>query len=152
MDPTEAGYLAIATQQGLVPPSVGVDRACELVIANTAPDALVLELAGLVRPHPLDVVGILRRIAVGADTALVFQRVAALLKRLLVDDPGTLSRITFMLEQLALQGCIPDAAASECLGFDDARLLAEAGTYGTIEEVRRDLSEFLTRHEGPRTP
>jgi len=54
-----------------------------------------------------------------------------------------LAVVTSALEHAALGGYVPNVLAGPCLAFDDQRLLAEQGVYGTVSEVRAELVAFL---------
>jgi|GEM_PF-793483 len=147
--PEVAAVLALSIEFGLDEAREGVDWACELVAVLSAPSEELVEIAGLVRPHPLDVVGLLRQIPGAIDERRVFQKVLAKLRRVLSTQPSTWPGLTTVLEQMALRGYVPDSLAGPCLRLDDARLLAESGVYGTLEEVRSELIDFLEQESIP---
>lgn len=68
----------------------------------------------------------------------------AIMFRTLERDPNTIHAIVRGLFSMAVDGDIPDSDAARCMWyFDDALGLAEEGVHGRVEDVRRDLVEFL---------
>jgi hypothetical protein len=110
-----------------------------------APPEPLLEIAGAIRPHPLDIVRYLRSIPGTYDRVTVFRNLMARARATLLHRPESFSSLTHTLEQMALCGDVPEEFESDCLRLDDARLLAESGAYGSLEDVRRDLRTFLDR-------
>jgi len=138
-----AEVLALAIERGFIPSDGAVAWACELVVREEKPSAELVDLAGAIRPHPLDVVGLLRRLPGEADPLRVFRKVLGIARELLRTQPDALPRITRGLELMAIEGRAPAPLAGPCYAFDDERLLAEQGSYGTVEEVRAELLAFL---------
>lgn len=143
LDREHAEVLAIAIERGIASPQEAIDWACELVSARTSPSEQLLELAGAFQPHALDVVGMLRRFPGSADATHVFRKLLARIRKLLRDRPSAWSQVTAVLEQMAASGEVPSSLEGDCYRFDDQRLLAEQGTYGTIEQAQSDLIAFL---------
>lgn len=147
--PEAAAVLALSIEFGLDEAREGVDWACELVAALPEPSEKLLELAGLVRPHPLDVIGLLRQIPGPIDERRAFRKLLAKFRRVLLTQPSEWLAVTKTLEQMALRGYVPESLSGPCLRLDDARLLAESGVYGTLEEVHSDLIDFLEKESVP---
>jgi hypothetical protein len=143
LDREHAEVLAIAIERGIASPKEAMDWACELVVAQTNPSEQVLELAGALHPHPLDVVAMLRRFPGSADPSRVFRKLLARIRDLLRDRPSAWPEVTALLEQMAIQGSVPSPLEGPCYSFDDQRLLAEQGDYGTVDEVHSELLAFL---------
>jgi hypothetical protein len=71
--------------------------------------------------------------------------------RILVADPERDSEIAKALFDLAMAGEVPAREASGPMySFWDAIDLAKEGTFGTVEEERAKLRDFLNRWSGPR--
>jgi hypothetical protein len=143
LDREQAEVFAIAIERGIVSPQEAIDWACELVAARTSPSDQLLELAGALQPHALDVVGMLRRFPGSADATQVFRKVLGRIRDLLRDRPSAWPEVTALLEQMAIDEKVPSTLEGACYNFDDQRLLAEDGTYGTIEQVHSELIAFL---------
>jgi hypothetical protein len=143
LDKEDAEALAFAIEYGLTEASEAIESACTLVVQLERPSEHLLELSGIIRPHPLDVVNLLRRWPGPSDPVIVFRKV---LRRALVwvrKHPEDLSRVTYALESMAIADQVPEEFAQDCYGLDDMRWLAEQGTYGTIEQVRVQVLAFL---------
>lgn len=121
-----------------------VQWACTIVADAIAPSEEVVELAGAIRPHPVDVIAMLRRIPGSSDPVRVFRQVLARARDFLRATPNAWPQVTRALEQMAIEGVVPEPVAGPCYCFDDERLLAEHGTYGNLEDVHAELLRFLT--------
>jgi hypothetical protein len=139
----QAEVLALVIEHGLAEPAEAVTWACQLVSEQEHPSEATLELAGALRPHFLDVLDMLRRFPGTADPVRVFRSFLARARDLVHQQPEAWSRITIALEQMALRGEAPEVLGDACRSFDDERLLAENGTYGSVHEVRAELIAFL---------
>lgn len=146
-----AGVLSLAVEHGFADYREAIDWACELVAEQTDPMPELIDLAGVIRPHPLDVVRLLQRIAGSADRARVFRRLLARIRDALCMDPGALpfAHVTRFLEQMAIAGEVPKPLEGSCYWFDDARLLAEQGISGDPDSVRAELLAFLDAEADP---
>lgn len=144
-----AEALALAIEHGLADPNEAVKWACELITEQDNPFDALVELAGAARPHPLDVVGMLRRFPGSAEPTRVFRKVLGRFRDLLGARPNALPEITHALEQMALRGDVPELLAGPCYGFDDQRLLAERGVYGNVQQVHQELMAFLETEADP---
>jgi hypothetical protein len=153
LDREHAEALALAIEFGLADPREAIDLACQLVVGQSTPSEPILELAGALRPHPQDVARMLRHIPGPADPVRVFRKVLAIAREHLLEHPSAWPQVTVALEQMAIAGKVPELLVSPCYRLDDQRLLAERGTYGTIEQVHAELLAFLeTEAEAPGRP
>jgi len=143
LDREHAEALAIAIERGIARPQEAIDWACQLVVTQTNPSEQVLELAGALRPHPLDVVGMLRQFPGSVDASHVFRKVLARIRDLLHDRPSAWPEVAAVLEQMAINGEVPSSLEGACYSFDDQRLLAEEGVYGNLDQVHSELLAFL---------
>lgn len=143
-----AEALAMLIAGGFVPPREALDWACELVAAQAEPSEGLLELAGAVQPHPLDVMRMLRALAQPVDGERAFSRVAARLRQFLQEQPEAWPRVARDLEIMARCGAVPDRVSGECEGLADELYLAEEGHYGTLESARAELLAFLEKEAG----
>jgi hypothetical protein len=137
-----AELLAWRIKYGFIDSQVAIDWACKHVIAEQSPSEQMLELAGLIRPDPLDVVSALRRIPGVLNNRRLFRRILGVMRETLQCEPELFPRITSALEQMCLHGEVPEEFASECFMFDDSRLLAEQGIFD-LNKVRQDLIDYL---------
>ena len=104
----------------------------DLAGASRIPSGTVDELLGQVRGH--------------CELHVPGRIVLALLRRRLRD--GTLTpdaAIKFALE-IGFTGPLSDDERYRADGLDDSLSLAASGTYGTLDDVRREIAEFLERY------
>ena len=102
--------------------------------------------------HPLDAVRVLREMPGSFDRVSAARGVLGWLGAFLKACPSSLDRVTVALEQMALRSELPNDLSGPCYGFDDARLLAEEGTYGSLVQVRADVVAFLEAEGEERRP
>jgi hypothetical protein len=138
----DAEVLAIAIEQGLAAPREAIDWACSLIVEEANPSAPLVDLAGAIRPHPQDVVHILREFPGDADQTRVFRRILRRFREAALARPEAWARLTRALEQMVLSHQVPEALAAQAFRFDDQRLLAEQGIF-SLESVRDEFMEFL---------
>jgi hypothetical protein len=103
-----AQALALAIESGLADPGEARDWAARLVVESPTPCDELLDLAGAIRPHPVDVVGVLRRLPGVSDPVRVFRLVLARAHDVLRTDPEALPAVTIALEQIAQRTDAPD--------------------------------------------
>jgi hypothetical protein len=148
-----AEVFALAIEYGLTDAREALVWACQLISEQDKPSEPILELAGAIRPHPLDVVAMLRRFPGTADPVRVFRGVLATALDLVRARPqAAWSQITLALEQMALHGKVPDELSGPCYGFDDQRLLAAQGTWGNVSDAHAELVAFLELEALPTSP
>jgi hypothetical protein len=135
----QAEAWALAIECGLADSRGAVDWACELVAEQANPLAELIEIAGAIRPHPMDVVAMLRRVPGQFDPLRVFRKFLATSRDFLKERPSAWPRITRALEQMAIHTDVPEPLASPCRGFDDQRLLAEQGIDSSVEKEAQEL-------------
>ncbi len=146
MTPLDRDYvkaLELMVEHGLAEAQEAIDWACNVVVESANPPEEVLEIAGAIRPHPLDVVNMLRQFPGSADSTRTFRKVLTRIQALLRSRPGALPVVTMALERMALGGEVPEEFAGYCYGLDDTRYLAEEGVYGNIEKLRSELLMFI---------
>jgi hypothetical protein len=145
----QADAFALAILSSFATADEAMDWARDLVLTLADPPVKLVELAGAIRPHPLDVVGLLRALPGDRDHERVFRAVLARARDLLRRQPEAFPIVTAALEQMAQHGQVPESLAGPCFSFDDQRLLAEDGVYGTTREVHDDLLSFLNEEASP---
>lgn len=139
-----ADFLALAIEHGVLEPDAAVDWACEVIVAEADSLADMVELAGLIRPQPGEVIELLNRIPGSADPSTVFRRLLGLLLRQLQSDARSLDDVTILLRQMVDANAVPEELAARCEHFDIALVCAQDGlTLETVEDIRRQLVEFL---------
>jgi hypothetical protein len=106
-------------------------------------------MAGAIRLHPLDIVALLCQFRGARDHERVFRAVLARARDLLRRQPEAFPLVTQALEQMAQHGQVPESLAGPCFSFDDQRLLAEDGVYGTTEDIYENLMSFLHEEARP---
>src|SRR5690349_14356255 len=99
-----AELLAWGIERGFIDSQAAIDWACEQVIAEPNLSEQMLELAGLIQPHPLDVVSALRHIPGAFNHRRLFRRILGVMHNALLRDPGLFTQITRTLEQMYLGG------------------------------------------------
>jgi hypothetical protein len=139
----QADVFALAILGSLADADQAVDWARGLLLTLANPPAEIVEIAGAIRPHPLDVVALLRLFRGERDHERVFRAVLARARDLLRRQPEAFPVVTQALEQMAQHGQVPESLARPCFSFDDQRLLAEDGVYGTTKDVYENLMSFL---------
>lgn len=139
-----ADFLALAIEHGVLEPDAAVDWACEVIVAEADPLADMVELAGLIRPQPREVIELLDRVPGSADPSIVFRRLLGLMLRQLQSDARSLDDVTILLRQMVDANAVPEELAPRCRHFDYALVCAhEMLTLETVEDIRRQLVEFL---------
>lgn len=139
-----ADFLALALEHGVLEPDAAVDWACEIIVAEADPHADMVELAGLIRPQPGEVIELLDRVPGSADPSTVFRRLLGLLLQQLQSNARSLDDVTILLRQMVDANAVPEELASRCRHFDNALVCAhDALTLETVEDIRRQLVEFL---------
>jgi len=148
-----ADFLALAIKHGLLEPDAAVDWACEIVVAEEDPLAVIVDLAGTIRPQPGEVIELLDRVPGSADPVIVFRRLLGFMLQQLQSNAFTLARVTIMLRQLVDAGEVPEDLARQCKHFDYVLQDAEEGwVVGSVDKVRRQLIDFLeTESHVPRS-
>jgi hypothetical protein len=145
----QADAFALAILSGLATADQAMDWARDLMLTLADPPVELVELAGAIRPHPLDIVGLLRAFRGERDHERVFRAVLFRARDLLRRQPEAFPIVTAALEQMAQNGQAPQSLAGPCFSFDDQRLLAEDGVYGTTRDVYDDLLSFLDEEARP---
>jgi hypothetical protein len=139
----QADVFALTIVSGLQTADQAIDWARDLMMNLAEPSVELVEIAGAIRPHPLDVVGLLRNFPGERDHERVFRAVLAQARDLLRRQPDAFPVVTRALEQMAQHGQVPESLAGACFSFDDQRVLAEDGVYGAPKDVYADLLSFL---------
>jgi len=140
-----ADFLALAIDHGVLEPNAAVDWACEIIVAEADPIATIVELAGLIRPEPREVIELLDRVPGSADSSVVFRRLLGFMLQQLQNDARSLADVTIVLRQMVAAAAVPEELVSRCDHFDNALLCAQDGlTMETVDDVRQQLVEFLT--------
>jgi len=145
----QAETFALAILGSLATADQAVDWARGLLLILADPPVEVVELAGATRPHPLDIVALLRQFRGERDHERVFRAVLARARDLLRQQPAAFPIVTHALEQMAQHGQVPESLTSPCFSFDDQRQLAEDGVYGTTADVYENLMSFLDEEARP---
>lgn len=143
----EAEVLAIAIELGVVQVAEAVDWADQYIVALDQPPYELIELSSAGASHPLDVAHLLRTVPGAADVPAVCRRVFARMLSALNEGRMSPESVARALDFMQLEGRAPDPdAQSEMSRLNDAFELAHEGTYGTPEQVGRELREFLERY------
>lgn len=141
----QAYALALGVERGLVTFEETVQWADALLVAMPMPNPELIEVSATPARSPLDIVMPLRALGVDADCTASVRRLLTHLHLKFRQQPDSLPLITAALERLALDGLAPNDETAQIMSqLDDARQLAEAGIYGTIDEVARALDQFLS--------
>ena len=148
-DREQAGAFALAIEHGLLDVRGVMDWACDVVAVEASPSEDVLELAGAIRPSPVDVARMLRAIAGSPDRNAVFRKFLAIVRDAVRARANLWPLVAGMLERLAIRGQVPGPLEGQCYNFDDQRFLAEDGSYGTLDAVEADLRAFLETESEP---
>ncbi len=146
----EAYALAVAVEAGLASVDVAISWADRLIAVAPRIPGVLLAVSMPQNGHPQDVVRPLKELAAGVEPGRAVRRVIALMRERFITDPEAYPKLTADLERLALQGIVPnEQAASQMARLDDARLLAEAGTYGSPADILHEFSVFLENESAP---
>lgn len=138
-----AEAMAWAIEHGLEAPRDALDWACLLVAEQSEAPEELIELAGAVRAHPADVARLLRNLPGPIDRSRVLRKIFAKYLDLLGRDPSAWSQVTAGLEQMAINGEVPEPLDRPCRSFDDQLALAKQGVYGDPNQVKAELLTFL---------
>jgi hypothetical protein len=139
--PDEAQALAIALEAGAVTVSEVVAWADTQIAVVSDPESTLIELA-LAKRAP-EALGFLHELAAGADPKAVAQLALGHLYRALERDSIAPERVAQSLEQMAMNGYVPDdVAGDEMASFDD-RLSVR---YEDPEKVLYWMKAFLRDH------
>lgn len=140
-----ADFLALAIEHGVLEPDAAVDWACEILVAEEDPHAVIVELAGVIRPDRREVIELLDAVPGSADSVYVFRRLLGLMLRQLQSNERSLSDVTITLQQMVDADAVPEDLAPQCRHFDSALICAQDGlTIDTVDDVRRQVIDFLT--------
>jgi hypothetical protein len=108
----------------------------------------VLDLSVSSRRPVADVVSLLSAVPGAADPRDVGRRLAIQLRTALVNQELSIIAVARAMYRLMLDGYSPDADfESMAYVADDGVDLALEGTYGTLDDVRRDVRAFLERYD-----
>jgi hypothetical protein len=144
-----AEAMAWAIENGLEAPRVALNWACLLVAEQADPPEELIELAGAIRPHPAEVVRLLRQLPGSVDRTRVLRKLFARYLDLLRRKPDALPRVTADLERMTIKDEIPEPLDGQCRAFNDALSLAEQGIWGDVAEIRADVLSFLETEGEP---
>lgn len=140
----DADFLALAIKHGVLEPDAAVDWACEILLAEKDPHAVIVELAGVVRPQRREVIELLDSVPGLADPQFAFRRLLGLMLRQLQSDEHTLADVTIALRQMVDADAVPEELVPQCNHFDHALLCAQDGlTIDTVDDVRKQVLNFL---------
>lgn len=141
----QAEALRICLNAGFVTPEEVVAWADNVIQLGEVPSLELIELSlGLGRPldSTLDTLAAMPGVACKAEVArAVLCKMAQVFER----NPATGPGIARVLYQMYLDGTVTSVeAAAQMSRLDDAFDLAEAGHWGTTDEVTAELGEFLS--------
>ena len=146
---SDAEALRLALLTGLVDTPAVVAWADRLILADRiaeAPAVLDLSLAGS-RP-PAEIVALLGQVPGAPDHASVGRRVAARLRRALESGELDVVAVARGMYRMLREGYAPDSDFEGMAYFaDDGVDLALARTYGTLDDIREELTAFLARYQ-----
>jgi|RhiMethySRZTD1v2_1073278.scaffolds.fasta_scaffold06778_17 hypothetical protein len=145
----EAEAFALVIETSLLDAHQAVEWARDLMATGAGSVDDLVDIAGAIRPHPLDAVAMLRRLPGTSDPVRLFRIVLRHAADLLRAQPDAWPRVTRALEQIALRVDLPEELAEPCRRLDDERALAEQGSYGDIDDVHAELLAFLELHAEP---
>ena len=146
---SDAETLRLALLTRLVDAAAVVAWADRLILADRiaeAPVVLDLSLAGS-RPTA-DIVELLGQVPGTIDQAAVGRHVAAQLRRALDSGQLDVVGVARAMYRLLREGYSPDSdfeGMAYCA--DDGVDLALAGSYGTLDDIREQLTAFLERYQ-----
>jgi len=107
------------------------------------PSTELLDLSMIRNTHPLDVMNTLRKLGSADPLTSVQTRIGFI--GLLFDKNRIDTRLAIRgLWSLILESGITDAQKSQIYYLDDGYDLAVAGTYGSLDDVERELRDFVT--------
>lgn len=120
-----------------------------IILADRASEApSVLDLSVSSRRPAADVIALLSAVPGRPDAQEVGRRQAIRLRTALINQELGIVSIARAMYRLMLDGYSPDADfESMAYVADDGVDLALQGTYGTLDEVRRDVLAFLERYD-----
>jgi hypothetical protein len=109
-------------------------------------DGPLLELTTLRDKHDIDIIKLLNHLGHSATTADLGRVRLGVLYHLFTSGKIDLARTTAQLFRIGLTDFTYEGEPSEycaCVNLDDEYDLAARGTYGTLEQVQRDVLAFL---------
>lgn len=145
----EAEGLRLGLIAGLVDVDAVVAWADRLILADQADGAPVLFDLSLSGGRKIaDVISLLGEVPGAADPAAIGRRMAADLAAGLADGSLGIVKTARAMYHITCEGFAPDAEfESEAYWADDGVDLALEGVYCTLEEVGRQMTEFLARYQ-----
>jgi hypothetical protein len=118
-----------------------------MIESEDHPDYGIIEasLSGSKRPEDISVH--LKAVKGNIDFTVPPKILMGLMSKQLDRSPDQALKFAQILYSLAAGSELPQEEAEVADRFDDAIYLAKSGTYGSVEEVGRELAEFLKRYE-----
>lgn len=144
----DAEALRLGLIVGLVHPNQVVAWADGIIMANRAVEAPVVLDLTLAADRPLaELVSFLGEVPGTVDAAAVGRRVAKQLREGLAVGTLDVIEVARAMYRLLREGYAPDREFENmAYSADDEVDLALEGTYGTLEDVRTELTQFLDRY------
>ena len=141
-----ARFFQLALRSGLVE-TMAIERWADSVIA-AEPVARhpITELAGASRMSRSIVDELLGQVTGHCELHVPGRIVLALLRRHLRDRTVTPDAAIKLALEIGFAGPLTDEERHRADGLDDSLLLAANGTYGTLDDVRQEVAEFLERY------
>ena len=140
---TEADALRCGYDIGYFDKSDIANWADRQIEATEAPSIALLDLSVILHTHPLDVIKLLARLGAVDPATTIETRIGFI---------GLLGSEKHITTQLAIWGLwsliyepgLTDEQQSQIYFLDDGYDLAVAGTCGTMDDIERELDEFVT--------
>ncbi len=149
MNPRTPIALAVGFELGLYSRDDVAEWVTEAVERVDMLPGPLLELTTLKGKHDVGIVKLLYQLGSARSPAEQARDRFAVLRELLITDRVDLSDAVKQMNRIALEDLSPDVDGHEyfaCLGLDDQYDLANGGVYGTIDDVRQQVLEFLERY------
>lgn len=142
---TEAEVLRRCLDLGLVERREVIAWADARIAADDAPDVSLTDIALAGGRSAADVAGLLRDVPGTPDRVAYLRGVFTRMRALLAANPTALVLVAHGLYLMALDGECPSGDAEGAMrSFDDGIALARNGTFGNLEEIRKEVVHFLS--------
>ena len=143
----EAEALAILLECGFTKVKEAVDWADAHIMRFEHPPYPLIEISMSMVTSGANVVYLLRSLPDEANIPEVSRYAITLIASAFESGNATLKKVTSALYQMFLDGYVPDnKAITQMSRLDDAFDLASDGTSGTVEEVDREVRQFLGQY------
>ncbi len=140
-----ARFFCLGLRAGLLNTAAVEKWADSVIAAESIATYPFTELAVAANRRPEDVDNLLSQVAGGGNSYTPGYMILALIRRQLND--GTLTQESALKLALEIsQGDLPSPEYDRANELDDSLSLAKSGTYGDVETVRREITDYLDHY------